>query len=154
MTPAIFAPSLAAYRDVFQDWLGKQPDRPFTVAADSTDEALAFLACLFEEDCIDARWRDLAAVFDTVEALRKLAASNAPFLPVVHTDEVERELAAVYPVVHTDEVELELAAVYRQRHCIAVRPRNAVASEPDIALELLGHGAFKESPRRYGRRRE
>ncbi len=129
LTPAIFAPSLSAYRDAFRGWLGKQPDRPFTVAADSKGEALAFLACLFEEDGANARWQDLAAVFDSVEALRKLAASNAPFLPVVHTDEVERELAAVY----------------RQRHCIAVRPRNAVDFKPDIALELLDHGAFRKA---------
>ena len=142
LKPAIFGPSLSAYRDDFRDWLGKQPDRLFTVAADSKGEALAFLACLFEEDGIDAQQRDLAVVFDSAEPLRKLAASNAPFLPVVHTDEVERELAAVYPVVHTDEVEHELAAVYRQRHCIALRPRNAVDPKPDIALELLDHGAF------------
>ena len=129
LTPAIFAPSLAAYRRPFRDWLRKPPDRPFTVAADSRGEALAFLARLFREDGIDARWRDLAAVFDSAEALRKLAESNAPFLPVAHADEVERELAAVY----------------RQRHCIAVRPRNAVASTPDIALELLDHGAFKDA---------
>ena len=129
LNPAIFAPSLSAYRGAFGDWLGKPPDRPFTVAADSTDEALAFLTCLFEEDGADARWRDLAAVFDSVEALRKLATSNAPFLPVVHTDEAERELAAVY----------------RQRHCIAVRPRNAVDPKPDIALELLDHGALRKA---------
>ena len=127
MTPAIFAPSLAAHRDAFREWLKQPPDRLFKVAADSRGEALAFLSCLFEEDGLDARWRDLAAVFDSAETLRKLAASNAPFLPIVHTDAVERELAAVY----------------RQRHCIAVRPRNAVDSEPDIALDLLDYKAFE-----------
>ena len=127
MTPMIFSSSLAAHRDTFGKWLEQPPGRLFTVAADSRDEALAFLACLFEEDGIDARWRDLAAVFDSEETLRKLAASNAPFIPVVHTDAAERELAAVY----------------RQRHCIAVRPRNAVDSEPDIALDLLDHKAFE-----------
>ena len=129
MTPALFAPALAAYRGAFRDWLDKTPDRPFTVAAESRDEALAFLSCLFEEDCIDARWRDLAAVFGTAEPLRKLAASNAPFLPIVHADAAERELAAVY----------------RQRHCIAVRPRNAVDSRPDVALDLLDHAAFEKA---------
>ena len=129
MTPALFAPSLAAYRGAFRDWLDKTPDRPFTVAAESRDEALAFLSCLFEEDCIDARWRDLAAVFGSAEPLRKLAASNAPFLPIVHADAAERELAAVY----------------RQRHCIAVRPRNAVDSRPDVALDLLDHAAFDKA---------
>ena len=127
MTPAIFAPSLAAHRDDFEKWLKQPPDRLFKVAADSRGEALAFLSCLFEEDGLDAQWRDLAAVFDSAETLRKLAASNAPFIPVVHTDAAERELAAVY----------------RQRHCIAIRPRNAVDSEPDIALDLLDYKAFE-----------
>ena len=129
MTPALFAPALAAYRGALRDWLDKTPDRPFTVAAESKDEALAFLSCLFEEDCIDARWRDLAAVFGSAEPLRKLAASNAPFLPIVHADAAEHELAAVY----------------RQRHCIAVRPRNAVVSRPDVALDLLDHAAFDKA---------
>ena len=69
LTPAIFAPSFAAYRGPFRDWLEKPPDRPFTVAADSSGEAPAFLACLFEEDGIDARQRDLAAAFDSAEAI-------------------------------------------------------------------------------------
>ena len=129
MTSAIFGPSLAAHQDAFEKWLGQPPDRLFTIAADSRDEALAFLSCLFEEDGIAARWRDLAAVFESTEALRKLAASAVPFLPIVHTDTTERELAAVY----------------RQRHCIAVRPRNAVDSKPDVALDLLDHGAFEKA---------
>ena len=129
MKPAIFEPSLAAYRDVFKEWLEKPSDRPFTVAADSREEALAFLSCMFEEDGIDTHWRDLAAVFESARTLRKLVASNAPFLPIVHTDEAERELAAVY----------------RRLHCIVVRPRNAVASEADIALDLLDHRAFEKA---------
>ena len=127
MKPAIFEPSLAAYRDVFKEWLEKPSDRPFTVAADSREEALAFLSCMFEEDGIDTHWRDLAAVFESARTLRKLAASNASFLPIVHTDEAERELAAVY----------------RRLHCIVVRPRNAVDSKPDIALDLLDYKAFE-----------
>ena len=130
MTSAMFGPSLAAHRGTFEKWLGQLPDRLFTIAADSRDEALAFLSCLFEEDGIAARWRDLAAVFESTEALRKLtAAAPAPFLPIVHTDTAERELAAVY----------------RQRHCIAVRPRNVVDSKLDIALDLLDHQTFEKA---------
>ena len=129
MTSAIFGPSLAAHRGAFEKWIGQPPDRLFTVAADSRDEALAFLSCLFQEDGIAARWRDLAAVFESAEALRKLAAAPPPFLPIVHTDTAERELAAVY----------------RQRHCVAVRPRNVVDSKPDIALDLLDHDAFEKA---------
>ncbi len=129
LTPAIFGPSLTAYRNTFNEWLGKPSERTFTVAADSKDEALAFLSCLFQEDDIAGRRQDLAAVFDSVETLRKLAMSNAPFLPVVHTDAVERELASIY----------------RARHCIVVRPRNAVDSKPDIAVGPLDHDAFKKA---------
>ena len=129
MTPAIFQSSITAHHDTFSKWLERPSERPFVVAADSRDEALAFLACLFRDDGIAARWRELAAVFESPEALRKLAASAAPFLPIVHTDAAE----------------CELAAVYRQRHCIAVRPRNAVDSEPDIALDLLDHDAFEKA---------
>ena len=129
MTPAMFQSSITAHRDTFSKWLERPSERPFVVAADSRDEALAFLACLFQADGIAARWRELAAVFESPEALRKLTASAAPFLPIVHTDTTERELAAVY----------------RQRHCIAVRPRNAVDSKPDVALDLLDHGAFEKA---------
>ena len=129
MIPAMFQSSITAHRETLNKWLERPSERPLLVAADSRDEALAFLSCLFEEDGIAARWRELAAVFESTEALRKLAASAAPFLPIVHTDTAERELAAVY----------------RQRHCIAVRPRNAVDSEPDIALDLLDHGAFEKA---------
>ena len=127
MTPAIFGSSIAAHREPFKRWLDGPCGRPFMVAADSKGEALAFLACLFEDDEIPMRWRDLAAVFESGEVLRKLATSNASFLPIVHTAAAERELASVY----------------RQRHCIAVRPRNAVDSKPDIALDLLDYKAFE-----------
>ena len=127
MTPAIFGSSIAAHREPFKRWLDGPCGGPFMVAADSKGEALAFLACLFEDGEISMRWQDLAAVFESGEALRKLAASTAPFLPIVHTDAAERELASVY------------------RHCIAVRPRNAVDSKPDIALDLLDYKAFEKA---------
>ena len=48
MTAKIFEPSLNAHRDRFKEWLDSDPGkRPLAVAADSKDEAVAFLACLF-----------------------------------------------------------------------------------------------------------
>jgi addiction module HigA family antidote len=129
MTPAIFEPSITAHRDAFKDWLKKDSDRPFIIAADSRDEALSFLACLFQDADAASRSRDLAAVFESAQTLRKLAQSSSPFIPIVTTDEAERELAAVY----------------RRYHSIVVRPRNAVDSEPDVALDLLRHEAFKKA---------
>ena len=105
------------------------------LAADSTDEALAFLACLFQDLAEHGRPRsrraseDLATVFKSAETLRTLADSSSPFIPIVYTEEAERELAALY----------------RRLHCIIVRPRNAIDSEPDIALDLLNHETFEKA---------
>ena len=126
MSPSIFEPSLIAYRDTLKKWLENPSERPFIVAADSKDEALAFLACLFQDNTIESKWGDLAAVFKSAETLRTLVSSPATFIPIVCTEETERELATGY----------------RRLHCIIVRPRNAIDSKPDIALDLLKYDAF------------
>ena len=129
MTPALFEPSIFEYRDTFKKWLEKPSEKPFVVAADSRDEALAFLSCLFQDSAIPPRSRDLAAVFKSPGPLRTLANSLPPFIPVVYSQAAERELAAVY----------------RRLHCIIVRPRNAIDRKPDIALDLLNHDAFRKA---------
>ena len=128
LTPEIFAPSITAYRDTFKAWLDKPSERPFVVAADSRDEALAFLACLFNEEEL-RQFKDLTAVFTSAATLRTLAASTVPFIPIVHSEDAERELAYVH----------------RRLHCIIFHPRNAVDTEPDIALDLIGHDAFEKA---------
>lgn len=138
MRAEIFAPSITAYRRSFTEWLDKPSERPFVVAADSKDEALAFLTCLFADSAIAPRAGDLAVVVESAHTLRKLAAATSPFIPIVTTDEAERELAPIY----------------RRLHCIAVRPRNAVDSEPNIALDLLGHDAFEKALEAMGIGRE
>lgn len=128
LTPEIFAPSIAAYRDRLKTWLEKPSDRPFVIAADSRDEALAFLACLFEGDAF-RQYKDVAAVFTSPAALRMLVASSVPLIPIVHSDDAERELADAH----------------RRLHCIVFRPRNAVDREADIALDLLGYEALEKA---------
>ena len=127
MTPTIFESSIIAYRERFKEWLEKPSEKPFVVAADSIDESLAFLACLFQD--LATRSEDLAAVFKSAETLRTLADSSSSFIPIVYTEEAERELASLY----------------RRLHCIIVRPRNAIDSEPDIALDLLNHETFEKA---------
>ena len=91
LTPAIFAPSLTAYRDSFKAWVENPSEKPFVVTADSQDEALAFLACLFDDEKL-CQFKDLSAVFTSPEALRKLIASSVPFIPIVLSEDAEREL--------------------------------------------------------------
>ena len=129
MTPKMFEPSIIAYRERFKEWLEKPSERPFVSAADSTDEALAFLACLFQDSTIAPHSRDLAAVFKSADTLRTLANSSSPFIPIVYTEETARELANLY----------------RRLHCIIVRPRNAIDSKPDIALDLLNHDTIEKA---------
>ena len=129
MTRALFEPSIIAYRDTFKQWLEKPSEKPFVVAADSTDEALAFLSRLFREEDIATLSGDLAAVLKSAETLRTLAASSSPFIPIVYNQQAERELTTVY----------------RRLHCIIVRPRNAIDRKPDIALDLLNHDAFRKA---------
>ena len=128
LKPEIFAPSIAAYRGKFKEWLEKPSDRPFVIAADSRDEALAFLACLFDDEELH-QFKDLSAVFTSRETLKKLVASSVSFIPIVHSEDAERELVDAH----------------RQLHCIVFRPRNAVDTEPHIALDLLGYDALEKA---------
>ena len=127
MTAKIFEPAVSEHRSTLTDWLANPSDRPFTVAADSKDEALAFLYCLFGDNDVPAHHGDRVAVFDSPQTLRTLTLSPSPFIPIVSSEDAERELVNVY----------------RQRHCIVVRPRNAVDREPNIALGPLGHESFE-----------
>ena len=127
MTATIFKPSLDWFRKIFHEWLMGPPDSPFTVAADSKEEAVAFVACLLRQDDLPAGVCDRAVLFESADALRQLAQSSSPFIPVVSTEETERAIGDVY----------------RRHHCIVVRPRNAVDHKPDIAIELLSHEAFE-----------
>ena len=126
ITPAIFEPSITAFRGKFSDWLNKASEQPFVVTADSRDEAIAFLACLFRDSAIEKQSGDLAVVVDSAPTLRRLASSRVPFIPIVSTEAAERELPLIC----------------RRLHCLVVRPRNAINSTPDIALDPLGHDGF------------
>ena len=128
MTEHLFKPSVDACVDPFKAWLEKAPKQPFVVAADSKDEALAFLHCLFRHEAIADEHYDRAAVFASANTLATLAASSAPFIPIAESPEAERRMA-VLP---------------QRMHGIAMCPRNAVNVKPDFALRLLGAPAFHE----------
>lgn len=127
LSPEIFAPAIKSYAPTFKNWLDSPPSRPFIVAADSREEGLAFLSCLIKDKqlMLGSR-RDLPVVFDAPEPLKALSAASSTFIPIVHAPETERELAPIF----------------RRHHCIVVRPRNAVDSDPEISLDLLRHEDF------------
>lgn len=130
LTRAVFSDPITAYISKFKDWIeGKPGDRPFVVAADSTGEAIAFLACLFKNEDIPQKLKDNVAFFRSAQTLRELAGSSSDFIPIVSSVESERELVSCLC----------------RLHCISVRPRNAVNPEPDISLGLLNHVSFTDA---------
>ena len=129
LTPELFAPAIAKNRDKFTGWLERPCERPFVVSADSPLEALAFLACIFDDPELDPSQKDLAAVFTAPELLRTLVAASVPFIPIVHSKETERELAGAY----------------RRLHCIVFRHRSAVEPNADIELNLLRDNDFRQA---------
>lgn len=112
---------------------------PLIIASDSTDEALAFLCCLFSPDDPDlSQFRDRIAVFTQPGALSKLAAKPSDFIAVITNREVEREFAPYK----------------KDMRSIIVYPRSATNAEVDIILEPLSHGAFSKALETMGYNRD
>ena len=129
MPEELFAPAVAEHRVRIVSWLKSDPpDRPLYVAADSKEEALAFLACTFRDEGVPAGFTDRVVVVNSAQTVRTLAPSTSRFVPIVAGKAAERELASAY----------------RHRHCIVVRPRNAVDQDPDVSLGLVRHETFRK----------
>ena len=124
LSPTLFDPSVQEFSAKFQGWLAEPPTRPFVVAADSRDEALAFLSCLLDSVRPDTDEPGTGAlVFDTPEAMQRFGVgSAAPRTAVVHDAKVEREIGDLH----------------RRCHCAIVRLGNDVYAELDIRLALPG----------------
>ncbi|MEY9124252.1 HigA family addiction module antitoxin [Bradyrhizobium yuanmingense] len=140
LTGALFTSAIEATKRTMLSRLTKPPVGPILIAADSTDEALAFLAQLLSERGGEelALYRDRVLVFDKPGVLPRLAAGAQAFIPVVFTREVERELA---PYANS-------------MHCIVVYPRNAATTKPDIVLEPANYDTFNEALEGMGKDRD
>ena len=141
LSPQLFAPAVERHCGRFREWLADSPVQPFTIAADSRDEAIAFLACLMGREGGHGAAGDRGVVFDTPDALHRLA-SAAP--------------GAFVAVAGNREVEKAFSGSYRAMHCIAPRPRNFVdptGPTVDVVLELPGYVDFEKALEAMGIRR-
>lgn len=138
LSEELFEQSVSVRLGELLKWLKQDPVQAFVIAGDSKEEALAFLACLFKKEEVVGEWGDLPVIFRSVSTLRKLEVSTAPFIPIVHTDELEKELGGL------DE----------RRHCIVVRPRNSVGIDPERILDRLGYESFLKALETMGFKRE
>ncbi|MDO9481766.1 MAG: HigA family addiction module antitoxin [Hydrogenophaga sp.] len=127
MPSALFDTAVAAAKPKFLRWLAAPAEKPFVLASDSKEEAVAFLSTLLPgEDAQLAATRDRVVVFKTPGALTKLAKGATDFVAVALTDDVQRELTATGPL-----------------HAVIVLPRNATGMESDVVLEPLTSEAFR-----------
>jgi addiction module HigA family antidote len=140
LTGALFNSAIEAAKRTMLSRLSKPSEGPILIAADSTEEAFAFLAQLLGERGGEklASYRDRVLVFDKPGVLPRLTAGAQTFIPVVFTRDVERELAPYA----------------KSMHSIVVYPRNAATTEPDIVLEPASYETFNKALEEMGKDRD
>jgi hypothetical protein len=139
LTGTLFSSAIDAAKRVLVQRLSNSPDGSIVIGADSTEEALAFLAQVFSDRAGDelASYRDRVLIFDKPGVLPRLAEGAQTFIAVATSREVEREFAS-----HT-----------RSMHSIVVYPRNAANAEPRIVLDPTAHDAFSKALAEMGKDR-
>ncbi|VVE51245.1 addiction module antidote protein, HigA family [Pandoraea iniqua] len=140
LSGALFDSAIQSTKRSLLARLTRPSEGPILIAADSTDEALAFLAQLLSErggnDLM--LYRDRVLVFDTPNVLPRLMTGAQTFIPVAFSREVERELA---PYANST-------------HSIVIYPRNAVTATPDIVLEPASFETFNKALGEMGKNRD
>lgn len=128
---SLFATAIASAQRTVTSRLSNQPEEPIVLAADSVQEAVAFLAQLFGPAGGEEleTYRDRVLVFDEPGILPKLAQGTKDFIVVTANREVEREIGPLS----------------RSIHSIVVYPRNAPTAIPDVVLEPLHYDAFRSA---------
>ena len=84
LTGTLFSSAVEAAKRAMQSRLAKPPEGPIQIAADSTEEALAFLSQILGKPGEEklASYRDRVLVFDKPGVLPRLAAGAQTFIPV------------------------------------------------------------------------
>ena len=128
---SLFSSAIEKAKHKLVSRLTKPSAGSIVIAADSTDEALAFVAQSLGPDGGSelASFRYRVLVFDKMGVLPRLAEGARAFIPVIHSREVE----------------VEFAPYVDQMCAIIVYPRNTVNVEPDIILEPVSYEVFESA---------
>ncbi|PRA73027.1 addiction module antidote protein, HigA family [Pseudomonas sp. MYb187] len=137
---SLFESAIESAKRAVASYLSSPPDKPLVIAADSTEEALAFLAQLLSDQGSGelASYRDRVLVFDKPGVLPRLASAKQAFIPAVYSREVERELAPYAKSLHS----------------FVIYPRNAVITAPGVVLEPASYQAFNAALEGMGKSRD
>ncbi len=134
LSPQLFETAIEVGTKPLSEFLSGQGSGPLTIVADSTGEALAFLAQIFAKPEF-AQHRDRALVFSQTGTFPRLAQGTQPFIAITHNREVEREFGPAP----------------RHIRSIVVYPRNTTNDEPDIILEPVGYELFRKALEAMGK---
>ena len=122
---------LAAYgAPKLKKWLASSPSDPFTIIADSSEEALAVLACCANHDDLKQ-----SSVGDRMLILRSadIVTKAAPFPP------------SAIIVLATEEAQQAAAIHYRGRHIIEVVLRKDRVESPNLKVDILDATTFHDA---------
>lgn len=123
-----------AWRKI-SDAFDKGEAKVFTITADSTTEALAFLSCaLSNQDHAAEDLRDSCVVFSEKNQLSKLAVRKPGFIAIIADRAVEKELG-------------ELATPIK---AIVIRPRSSANFKGDFRLGTISEDIFKKALKEMG----
>lgn len=130
ITKMLFSDSVGIHKNTLEQWLTKLPERPLIVAAESRHEALAFLACAFEEigSLPSDHYDQVVAVF-----------SGPAMQKVTQVDSTFTLIAA------SKDAELKIAGAQKRQHTIIVRHKGSMGVEADISLDIPTYEAFRKS---------
>jgi addiction module HigA family antidote len=134
---SLFNTAIDAWRSRMTSFMTKPAAGPLVIAADSVEEALAFLSQILSDPEFE-QYKDRVLVFDEPRVLPKLAQGTTDFIALAHTREVEKEFGPYSGKLRT----------------IVVYPRNAMHGEPDIILEPLGYEPFNKGLEAMGKSRD
>ena len=123
----LFADSVQAYKTKFEDWLKSPPEKQIVMEADSSIEALAFLACIMEE--IGQNEFDRCVVVQSLDAYKKVKRVGSDFICIIDSSEAEKAAAGSE----------------KSQHVITVRQKGSSQNKPDIILYKPGRETFKKS---------
>jgi addiction module HigA family antidote len=137
---SLFSPAIESAKRTMLSRLSRAPDGPTVIAADSVEEALAFLAQILGplggEEL--ERYRERVLVFKESGVLPKLAQGTTGFIAVAANHQIEHELGAFTHSMHS----------------IVIYPRNAANTNPHVTLEPLNYDAFRSSLEEMGLNRD
>ena len=131
---SLFKNSAASLASKLTPWLQNQPNSPFVVQANTTDEALACVASMFmSQDGVKGNLDRAIQIVDAtgINTLRK---TTTPMIVIIGNPDIE----------------MKLADLPQHHHTIIARNKSLMHDDPDYAVDILNSFEFSDALREFG----